>query len=285
MDCRRGDRRIGPHHRGRGARDPGSGERRHHVEQWIRDAGDGPTRGRRGGRQHRRWAPQCTRDRPGADSTGAGGRVGRHGVVTWAASPSQLDRTRDRGNAPACPGNDRHLGPCGERRARAAESILNHARRDRPCLQPLPVGFRDQEPSQRWWSACPRERAPVRSGLRSFVAAERTGGAVDPTVGRALEALGYDRDFAEVPALGATLRVPPVPAPGWWLVELDETTRSVKCRRGSISILVRRPRRSWPIGPRAASRQRRGPAHWSVWAGTWLCRVLPPMADGRSGSP
>jgi thiamine biosynthesis lipoprotein len=62
--------------------------------------------------------------------------------------------------------------------------------------------------------------------------AERTGGAVDPTVGQAVEALGYDRDFAEVPAMGASLRAKPVPAPGWWLVELDKKTHSVAVPSG-----------------------------------------------------
>jgi thiamine biosynthesis lipoprotein len=57
--------------------------------------------------------------------------------------------------------------------------------------------------------------------------AERTGGAVDPTVGRAVEALGYDRDFAEVSAQGAPLRAPSIPAPGWWCIDLDDHARSI----------------------------------------------------------
>lgn len=51
--------------------------------------------------------------------------------------------------------------------------------------------------------------------------AEATGGLVDPTVGEAVARLGYDRDFAEVPADG-----PPapsgVPAPGWWRVRIAD---------------------------------------------------------------
>ncbi|HVA03897.1 MAG TPA: FAD:protein FMN transferase [Acidimicrobiales bacterium] len=62
--------------------------------------------------------------------------------------------------------------------------------------------------------------------------AERSSGAVDPTVGGAVEALGYDRDFADVPAIGEPLVVAPVPAPGWWLIELDEEARSVAVPRG-----------------------------------------------------
>jgi thiamine biosynthesis lipoprotein len=63
----------------------------------------------------------------------------------------------------------------------------------------------------------------------ALTAAHWTGGLVDPTVGGALSALGYDRDFAAVaagsPAGGdprAPARLPaPGPAPGWRLVTLD----------------------------------------------------------------
>jgi thiamine biosynthesis lipoprotein len=62
--------------------------------------------------------------------------------------------------------------------------------------------------------------------------AQMTGGAVDPTVGAAVEALGYDRDFAEVRSLAAPLRSEPRPAPGWWRVELDAPSRSVRVPAG-----------------------------------------------------
>ena len=54
-------------------------------------------------------------------------------------------------------------------------------------------------------------------------AAERTGGAVDPTVGTAVCALGYDRDFdALVSAPPPSLPLPPPqPAIGWRSVILD----------------------------------------------------------------
>jgi thiamine biosynthesis lipoprotein len=52
-------------------------------------------------------------------------------------------------------------------------------------------------------------------------AAAATGGAVDPTVGRALRIAGYDRDFAAVPASGEPLVVRLGPVPGWRAVELD----------------------------------------------------------------
>jgi thiamine biosynthesis lipoprotein len=63
----------------------------------------------------------------------------------------------------------------------------------------------------------PLLRDALHAALRT---AEATGGLVDPTVGEAVARLGYDRDFAEVPADG-----PAVPAgtaaPGWWRVRLS----------------------------------------------------------------
>jgi len=62
--------------------------------------------------------------------------------------------------------------------------------------------------------------------------AERTGGAVDPTVGDVLEAIGYDRDFAQVESLATELSFDPRPAPGWWRVELDASACSVRVPPG-----------------------------------------------------
>jgi len=50
--------------------------------------------------------------------------------------------------------------------------------------------------------------------------AEATDGTVDPTIGAALVAAGYDRDLDAVRRTPAPCR-PPVPATGWWLVELN----------------------------------------------------------------
>jgi FAD:protein FMN transferase len=62
-------------------------------------------------------------------------------------------------------------------------------------------------------------------------AARATAGDVDPTVGRALRVAGYDRDFAELPAL-RTGRVNFVPAPGWRLVQVDRRRPAVRVPRG-----------------------------------------------------
>jgi thiamine biosynthesis lipoprotein len=62
--------------------------------------------------------------------------------------------------------------------------------------------------------------------------AERTHGAVDPTVGNAMSALGYDRDFARIGAVpsGATGALGPIV--GFGHVHLDARTRSVRIPRG-----------------------------------------------------
>jgi len=62
-------------------------------------------------------------------------------------------------------------------------------------------------------------------------AARLTDGDVDPTVGQAIRVLGYDRDFAAVPATGGPLlRVAAVP--GWRQVRLDRRRRRVRVPAG-----------------------------------------------------
>jgi thiamine biosynthesis lipoprotein ApbE len=50
-----------------------------------------------------------------------------------------------------------------------------------------------------------------------------TGGLVDPTVGQAMETIGYDRDFDSVPAHGAALRITVSHVPQWRQIRLDES--------------------------------------------------------------
>jgi thiamine biosynthesis lipoprotein ApbE len=56
-------------------------------------------------------------------------------------------------------------------------------------------------------------------------AAALTDGDVDPTVGRAVAALGYDRDFRLVPASGPPLRLTVRHVPSWRQVVLDRQHR------------------------------------------------------------
>lgn len=55
----------------------------------------------------------------------------------------------------------------------------------------------------------------------ALTAARVTDGDVDPTCGRSLVAVGYDRDYAEVRRDVTPLRLPATPAAGWQTVELD----------------------------------------------------------------
>jgi FAD:protein FMN transferase len=59
-------------------------------------------------------------------------------------------------------------------------------------------------------------------------AAELTDGLVDPTVGRAMRAIGYDRDFAAI-APDAPQPLPRArPAPGWWQLDWDPGRRLLR---------------------------------------------------------
>jgi thiamine biosynthesis lipoprotein len=63
-------------------------------------------------------------------------------------------------------------------------------------------------------------------------AARLTGGAVDPTVGRAMRAIGYDDDFDRVrnPIGPIELRLEPIP--GWQAVDISAARREVRLRPG-----------------------------------------------------
>ena len=81
----------------------------------------------------------------------------------------------------------------------------------------------------------------IGTGLR---VARQTGGAVDPTVGRAMRAIGYDEDFSRVATRTRGLRVVLAPIPGWRAVRLDESKAPRRSRPASRSTSVPRARRS-----------------------------------------
>jgi thiamine biosynthesis lipoprotein len=62
-------------------------------------------------------------------------------------------------------------------------------------------------------------------------AAAATDGLVDPTVGAAVRELGYDRDFAALPANRTDPPPAPRPAPGWQRIQLDTTRRELRIPR------------------------------------------------------
>jgi thiamine biosynthesis lipoprotein len=63
-------------------------------------------------------------------------------------------------------------------------------------------------------------------------AAALTDGLVDPTVGRAVRDLGYDRDFAAIDPDHPEPTAPARPAPGWWRVAWNPERREVLLPRG-----------------------------------------------------
>lgn len=70
----------------------------------------------------------------------------------------------------------------------------------------------------------------VRVALR---AARLTDGVVDPTVGAAVRALGYDRDFRGLDQDDPTPALPSGAVPGWWRVTLDDERGEVLLPRGT----------------------------------------------------
>ena len=65
----------------------------------------------------------------------------------------------------------------------------------------------------------------------ALAAADATDGDVDPTCGRSLARLGYDRDFAAARRDTSPLTRPAVPAPGWRAVDLDRERREIRIPR------------------------------------------------------
>jgi FAD:protein FMN transferase len=63
-------------------------------------------------------------------------------------------------------------------------------------------------------------------------AAGSSGGAVDPTLGRALRLAGYDRDIADLASAPAASRISMVRSPGWREVRVDYANRGVRVPHG-----------------------------------------------------
>jgi thiamine biosynthesis lipoprotein len=66
----------------------------------------------------------------------------------------------------------------------------------------------------------------------ALTAAEQSGGLVDPTVGPALAAIGYDRDLAAIPVDNPE-PIRPVPAAGYRTVHVDERLGTVQLLPGT----------------------------------------------------
>jgi len=63
-------------------------------------------------------------------------------------------------------------------------------------------------------------------------AARLTDGDVDPTVGRSMRLLGYDRDFTSVAKSGAALTCVVERVPGWKTIDVDHSARTVRVAEG-----------------------------------------------------
>ncbi len=72
----------------------------------------------------------------------------------------------------------------------------------------------------------------ARAIAGALVAAERSGGALDPTVGRALRAVGYDVDFDLIAGSSRPITLRLAPVPGWEAVRLDPAWSSVQMPPG-----------------------------------------------------
>jgi len=77
--------------------------------------------------------------------------------------------------------------------------------------------------------------SPLLAGALAVAlrAARLTDGDVDPTVGGALSAAGYDRDFALMRRDGPPVRLTVRSVPGWREIELDEAAGVVSLPRGT----------------------------------------------------
>jgi thiamine biosynthesis lipoprotein ApbE len=83
-------------------------------------------------------------------------------------------------------------------------------------------------------------------------AARLTDGLVDPTVGAAMRVLGYDRDFAQVPATGPPLRVTVGPVPGWRAVSIDRSAGTARVPAG-VTLDLGATAKAWCADRAAAS--------------------------------
>ena len=72
----------------------------------------------------------------------------------------------------------------------------------------------------------------ARAIAGALEAAGRSGGAVDPTVGRALRIIGYDGDFDAIAGTTRPLELRLAPVPGHTTVSLDERQRTVRVPAG-----------------------------------------------------
>jgi thiamine biosynthesis lipoprotein len=119
--------------------------------------------------------------------------------------------------------------------ARALAAARREVRRELRAIDRACSRFRPDSDLERAHAAA---GAPVRVGELTAEAvavaldvARRTGGVVDPTIGAALVAAGYDRDFAALPVDAPARR--PAAVPGWRTVCLDRERGTLRLAPGT----------------------------------------------------
>ncbi len=110
-------------------------------------------------------------------------------------------------------------------------------------------------------------------------AAELTEGDVDPTVGQALIAAGYDRDFADLAPAEPALAAAVAPVPGWRNVQLDPVTRHVRLDHG-VQLDLGSTAKAWSADRCAALIAAQLGGGVLVSLGGDLAVAGPPAADG-----
>ena len=182
----------------------------------------------------------------------------------------------------------RHSRRAGHRRRSTVRGIGNartRARTHRPRGEPVP----DDSELSRLNAAAGREVAVSPDLFEAIEVAlgmaEATDGLVDPTVGVAMNRLGYDRDFADV-LHGVDGELPAErPVPGWRSVALDADRRAVGLpRRTPRSTSARPPRRWQRTGRRRPSTARSDVASWSHSAAMRRRPGRHPLAGSPSAS-
>lgn len=108
-------------------------------------------------------------------------------------------------------------------------------------------------------------------------AARLTDGDVDPTVGPALEAIGYDRDFASMELSGAGS--PPIPAGRWREVEVDAEEWRVRIPAGT-SLDLGATAKAWCADRSAAAAHQAAGCGVLVSLGGDLAVAGPPPGEG-----
>lgn len=113
-------------------------------------------------------------------------------------------------------------------------------------------------------------------------AAELTDGDVDPTVGRALELAGYDRDWSLLAPPGGEPAPPTITARvhiGWRMVTLDRTTSSIRIPRG-VRLDLGATAKAWAADRAAAAAARSTGCSVLVGIGGDIATCGPAPASG-----